>query len=104
MGKNFGLFVCVSGLAHGAYRPLIARERGGAGSEGSTGSTGGGAAHKKEAPRSIDGGDVRRWHFSHESLEYDFLASPISSIRGAAATTISHLHAKGDTPIDFPLS
>ena len=41
---------------------------------------------------------------SHESLEYDFLASPIFSIRGAAATTISHLHAKGDTPIDFPLS
>ena len=40
MGKNFGLFVCVSGLAHGAYRPLIAREREGAGSEGSTGSTG----------------------------------------------------------------
>ena len=39
------------------------RFSGGAGSEGSKG---GGAAHKKiEAPQSIDGGDARRWHFSH---------------------------------------
>ena len=30
------------------------------------GFNGGGAAHKNmEAPRSIDGGDARRWHFSH---------------------------------------
>ena len=64
MGKNFGLFVCVSGLAHGAYRPLIARERGEQ-VQMVHGFNGGGAAHKKEAPRSIDGGDVRRWHFSH---------------------------------------
>ena len=33
---------------------------------GFKGFKGGGAAHKKiEAPRSIDGGDARRWHFSH---------------------------------------
>ena len=36
------------------------------GGVGSEGSKKGGAAHKKiEAPRSIDGGDARRWHFSH---------------------------------------
>ena len=36
------------------------------GGVGSEDSKGGGAAHKKiEAPRSIDGGDARRWHFSH---------------------------------------
>ena len=30
------------------------------------GFNGGGAAHKNmEAPRSIGGGDARRWHFSH---------------------------------------
>ena len=32
-------------LAHGACRPLIGNDRGGAGSEGSMGSTGGGTAH-----------------------------------------------------------
>ena len=36
---------------------------------GFNGFNGGGAAHKNmEAPRSIDGGDARRWHFSHKSL------------------------------------
>ena len=36
------------------------------GFKGFKGFRGGGAAHKKiEAPRSIDGGDARRWHFSH---------------------------------------
>ena len=34
-----------SGLAHGAYRPLIAYERGVVGSTGSAGSEGGGVAH-----------------------------------------------------------
>ena len=34
-----------SGLAHGAYRPLIAYERGVVGSTGSEGGSGGGAAH-----------------------------------------------------------
>ena len=65
-------FIVSSGFAHRAGCPLITYEIGSAGStgsegsEGSTGSTGGGAAHKNmEAPRSIDGGDARRWHFSH---------------------------------------
>ena len=36
------------------------------GFKGFKGFRGGGAAHKKiEAPRSIEGGDARRWHFSH---------------------------------------
>jgi len=35
------------------------------GFNGFDGFDGGGAAHKNmEAPRSIDGGDARRWHFS----------------------------------------
>ena len=39
------------------------------GFNGFNGFNGGGAAHKNmEAPRSIDGGDARRWHFSHTSL------------------------------------
>ena len=34
---------------------------------GLNGFNGGGAAHKNmEAPRSIDGGDARRWHFSQQ--------------------------------------
>ena len=31
--------------------------------------SGGGAAHKKEAPQSINNGDAMSWHSSHQSLE-----------------------------------
>ena len=51
-----------SGLAPGAARPLIVDES----FARQLGVRSAGAAHKNiEAPRSIDGGDVRWWHFSH---------------------------------------
>ena len=34
-----------------------------------SGFNGGGAAHKKEAPQSINNGDAMSWHSSHQSLE-----------------------------------
>ena len=34
-----------------------------------SGFKGGGAAHKKEAPQSINNGDAMSWHSSHQSLE-----------------------------------
>ena len=51
------------GLAPEAWGPMITFES----STRQLGVRSGGAAHKKEAPRSIDGGDARRWHFSHQS-------------------------------------
>ena len=36
---------------------------------GFSGFNGGGAAHKKEAPQSINNGDAMSWHSSHQSLE-----------------------------------
>ena len=62
--QGFGFKSQGSGFARGACRPLIACERGSAGSTSSEGSSGGAAHHHMEAPWSIDGGDARRWHFS----------------------------------------
>ena len=40
----------------------------------------GGTAHKNmEASKSMDGGDARRWHFSHQSLEVPSPQSPVPS-------------------------
>ena len=36
---------------------------------GFSGFNGGGAAHKKEAPQSINNGDAMSWNSSHQSLE-----------------------------------
>ena len=52
----------------------------------------GGAAHKNiEAPRSIDGGDARRWHFSHQSL-----VTP--TIRGKESSHMYGVRSFGSVP------